>query len=107
MNISQLLQDIQPSDFDLDIKGLCLNAQNAQPGDVFIALQGESTHGINYIDQAINKGCVAVLIDSQEGEYVIPSIRVDNLSKHLQTLASRMYPNAQKVEIIGITGTNG
>jgi len=107
MNISQLLQDIQPTDFDLEIKGLCLNTQNAQPGDVFIALQGESTHGINYIDQAINKGCVAVLIDSQEGEYDIPSIRIDNLSKHLKTLASSMYPNAQKVEVIGITGTNG
>ena len=107
MNINQLLLDITDTQFDIEVSGICLNTDNAKPGDVFIALQGESTHGINYIDQAINKGCIAVLIDSQDGECAIPSIRINNLSEHLQTLASRMYPDATKVEVIGITGTNG
>ncbi|QKQ24750.1 UDP-N-acetylmuramoyl-L-alanyl-D-glutamate--2,6-diaminopimelate ligase [Candidatus Ruthia endofausta] len=107
MNISQLLTNIVQTKTDIEIKGLCLNTQNAQPGDLFIALQGESAHGADYINQAIDKGCVAILVDSKEIECAIPSICVDNLSQYLQTLASTFYSNATKVNIVGITGTNG
>ena len=40
-------------------------------------------------------------------ECSVPSIRIDNLKSHLQTIAARMYAEAQKVEVIGVTGTNG
>ncbi|ABL01947.1 UDP-N-acetylmuramoylalanyl-D-glutamate--2,6-diaminopimelate ligase [Candidatus Ruthia magnifica str. Cm (Calyptogena magnifica)] len=107
MNISQLLANIVQTKIDIEIKGLCLNAQSTQPGDLFIALQGKLTHGADYINQAIDKGCVAILVDSKEIECVIPSIRIDNLSQYLQTLANTFYKNAIKVNIISITGTNG
>ncbi|SMN13870.1 UDP-N-acetylmuramoylalanyl-D-glutamate--2,6-diaminopimelate ligase [Bathymodiolus heckerae thiotrophic gill symbiont] len=107
MKINQLLSDITPTQINIEIHGLCLIAANVQAGDVFVALQGQSTHGIEYIDQAIEKGCVAVLIDSQDIECAVPAIRIDNLSEHLQTLAATFYHNATKVKIIGITGTNG
>ena len=107
MNIAQLLKDIHSTEFDIEINGLCLNTNNAQPGDVFVALQGQSSHGIDYVDQAINKGCVAVLVDSKEIECTIPTICIDNLTAHLPALAARFYPRATNVEVISITGTNG
>jgi UDP-N-acetylmuramoyl-L-alanyl-D-glutamate--2,6-diaminopimelate ligase len=89
------------------VQDLCLNAANVQAGDVFVALQGKSTHGIQYIDQAIDQGCVAVLVDSQDFECSVPTIRINNLRQYLPTLATICYPQATQVEVIGITGTNG
>ncbi|HIG88602.1 UDP-N-acetylmuramoyl-L-alanyl-D-glutamate--2,6-diaminopimelate ligase [Candidatus Thioglobus sp.] len=107
MNINQLLADITPTLIDVEIQGLCLNAANVQTGDLFIALQGETTHGINHIERAIEKGCVAVLVDSQDLECAIPTIRIENLKQYLPALASAYYSQATKVEVIGVTGTNG
>lgn len=107
MNISQLLSNIVNTQFDFDVTGLSLNTQTLQEGDVFVALQGAKGHGIDYIDQAIDKGCVAVLVDSQIVECRVPAIRIDQLSSHLPALASTFYSQATQVDIIGVTGTNG
>ncbi|WXU00032.1 MAG: UDP-N-acetylmuramoyl-L-alanyl-D-glutamate--2,6-diaminopimelate ligase [Catillopecten margaritatus gill symbiont] len=107
MNIKQLLQNITPTEFDFSVEGLCLNAQQVQNGDLFIALQGKTTHGSDYIDQAIDKGCVCVLVDSKDIECSVPTIRIDHLVQHLQTLANTFYHDAKSVQVIGITGTNG
>jgi UDP-N-acetylmuramoyl-L-alanyl-D-glutamate--2,6-diaminopimelate ligase len=107
MNINQLLSNISPTPIDVEIQGLCLNAANVQAGDVFVALQGRHTHGIKYIDQAIENGCVAVLVDSQDFDCNVPSVRIDNLKQHLPALASTYYSQATQVEVIGVTGTNG
>jgi len=107
MNLSKLLDGIIETDISISIDGLCLNADNVTNGDVFIALRGETTHGANYAQQAIDNGCVAILVDGMDIECSVPSIHIDNLKSHLQTIAARMYAEAQKVEVIGITGTNG
>jgi UDP-N-acetylmuramoyl-L-alanyl-D-glutamate--2,6-diaminopimelate ligase len=107
MNIQKLLHNITPTNFDFVVQGLCLNSQQVQNGDVFVALQGTTGHGTDYIEQAIDKGCVCVLIDSKDFECGVPTIRIDHLSTHLVTLAQQMYGGALKVDVIGITGTNG
>lgn len=107
MNIKHLLQNIAPTEFDFSVAGLCLNSQQVQDGDIFIALQGAKGHGSAHIDQAIDRGCVCVLVDSEDIECNVPTLRIDNLSVHLPALASIFYTDAQKVNIIGVTGTNG
>ncbi|RUM86516.1 MAG: UDP-N-acetylmuramoyl-L-alanyl-D-glutamate--2,6-diaminopimelate ligase, partial [Candidatus Thioglobus sp.] len=107
MNLNDLLIDITDTQIDVGAQGLCLNAANIQTGDVFVALKGQSTHGIDYIDQAIENGCIAVLVDSQDFDCSVPSVRIDNLRQHLPVLASTYYSEAAQVEVIGVTGTNG
>ena len=107
MNLNELLIDIIDTQIDVEIQGLCLNAANIQAGDVFVALQGQSTHGIDYVDQAIENGCIAVLVDSQDFDCNVPSVRIDNLEQYLPALASTYYSEAAQVEVIGVTGTNG
>ena len=107
MEIAQLLTKIVNTKFDIDVTGLCLNANNIQLGDVFVALQGAKSHGADYADQAIDKGCVAILVDSKDLECSVPTIRIDNLTSHLSTLANTFYADALKVDVIGVTGTNG
>ncbi|SMN15813.1 UDP-N-acetylmuramoylalanyl-D-glutamate--2,6-diaminopimelate ligase [uncultured Candidatus Thioglobus sp.] len=107
MKIDQLLEGIIATKIDLTLEGLCLNSQYTQPGDVFIALQGGKNHGLDYIDQAIDKGCVAVLVDSKDLECNVPTIRIDNLTDYLPAIAKTFYTKANSVEAIGVTGTNG
>lgn len=107
MHLSKLLRELLQTDIDVDINGLSLHADLVQPGEVFLALQGQSSHGIDYVEQAIGRGCSAVLIEDREAELSVPSIRIDGLSTHLQHLASTFYTGATQVTVIGITGTNG
>jgi UDP-N-acetylmuramoyl-L-alanyl-D-glutamate--2,6-diaminopimelate ligase len=107
MNIQKLLLGIQDTEISINISGLTLNTNNLIEGDAFIALQGENSHGCDYAEQAIDKGCVVILSEGRDLECAVPCIRIDNLNKHLSTLAQRFYPQAQLVKLIGVTGTNG
>lgn len=107
MNIAQLLAEIVKTQINVEFNHLCLDARQIKKDDVFVALKGTKEHGANYIDQAIKNGCSCVLVDTQTITCAVPSIRINNLKKHLPKLASRAYPKAQKVDVIGVTGTNG
>jgi UDP-N-acetylmuramyl pentapeptide synthase len=88
--IKQATEVLPFVNFDFVVQGLCLNSQQVQNGDIFVALQGTSGHGSDYIEQAIDKGCVCVLIDSKDIECGVPTIRIDDLSTHLVALAQQM-----------------
>ena len=107
MEIKLILKNIVKTDIELDASGLSLNTNTLNKGDVFVALQGEKNHGIEFVEDAIEKGCVAALIDGKDFDCDVPTIRVDKLKTHLSTLAQNFYINAKNVELIAITGTNG
>ena len=107
MDIKTLLSDITSTTHSFEVSGLSINTQSLQKGDIFIALQGEKTHGREYIQNAIDKGCVGVLIEGFDIQCSVPSIRIDDLSSHLANLAKSFYQQANNVKLIGVTGTNG
>lgn len=107
MDIKTLLANIQNTSFSFDVNGLSLNSQTVQKGDLFVALQGNQEHGYDYIEDAISNGCVAVLVDGKDVECSVPSIRVDNLKSYLVKLAQNLYPEANNIKLIAVTGTNG
>ena len=107
MDIKTLLANIQNTSFSFDVNGLSLNSQTVQKGDLFVALQGNQEHGYYYIEDAISNGCVAVLVDGKDVKCSVPSIRVDNLKSYLVKLAKNLYPKANNIKLIAVTGTNG
>ena len=107
MDIKTLLIGIQDTEISLDISGLSLNTNSLKEGDVFVALQGENSHGCDYAERAIEQGCVVILAEGRDIECAVPCIRINNLSLYLATLAQRFYQQAQSVKLIGVTGTNG
>ena len=107
MDIKTLLANIQNTSLSFDVNGLSLNSQTVQKGDLFVALQGNQEHGYDYIEDAISNGCVAVLVDGKDVECSVPSIRVDNLKSYLVKLAKNLYPKANNIKLIAVTGTNG
>ena len=107
MDIKTLLANIQNTSFSFNVNGLSLNSQTVQKGDLFVALQGNQEHGYDYIEDAISNGCVAVLVDGKDVACSVPSIRVDNLKSYLVKLAKNLYPKANNIKLIAVTGTNG
>ncbi len=94
------------------ISGIAFNAANVKPGDLFVALAGAKTHGINFAQTAIANGAVAVLTDlSSETEIkdlLIPVFKCQNPRFEMGKIAAWFYDKPfEKLTAIGITGTNG
>ena len=94
-------------DTNVEISGVSINAAKVKSGDLFIALPGAKTHGINFIDQAISNGAVAVLSD-RKINCSIP-VFVDQFPRNLVGAISDWLYNKpfSKLVAVGITGTNG
>jgi len=107
MNIKTLLSRIQKTSHTFDVTGLSLNTQSLQKGDIFVAVQGTQKHGSEFVQNAIDKGCIAVLVEDRNIQCSVPSIRINHLSSYLSDLAQTFYKEAQNIKLIGVTGTNG
>ncbi len=120
IDLSELLNwlDIDSKFLDIEVSGICLDSRKITQGDVFIALSGFDNHGIDFAYQVHRGGAVAIIAESlSKGKAMpkgrqqpidIPVVEVENLTDKLGMLTSNFYGNpSSKLEIIGITGTNG
>jgi UDP-N-acetylmuramoyl-L-alanyl-D-glutamate--2,6-diaminopimelate ligase len=122
MTLNELLADLNiPVDasytLDIGITGLALDSRKVAAGNVFIALAGAKLHGLEHLSQALNSGASAVLYDPAangaqlaEASKVtqVPVIAVEGLAAKLGAIAARFYQDpSTKLDVIGITGTNG
>ena len=100
---------------DCNLNSIKLNSNQIVAGDLFIAIPGSSSDGRMYIQQAIERGAHAVLVEAPFNlENAVPQhsqaavVLVANLSVKLAGLAAFFYDYpAKKMSVIGITGTNG
>ena len=89
---------------------LTLDSREVTRGSIFIALQGFSQDGHDYIESAIEKGAVAVICEREVNmpNQRVPVCKVDDLKSRLGTLVHSFFGGAtKKLKVIGITGTNG
>lgn len=112
MDLSKLLQGIYsiPENLDREISQVTLDSRLVQKNSLFIALKGSHYDGCEYIDKAISKGAIAVLIDAetQSVDSNIPLIPIQGLKEKLGKIAAKFYGNpASKLHMIGVTGTSG
>lgn len=106
-----LAQDLDPSQRNIEVTGVCSDSRNIQNGDLFLAFPGEKRHGMEFIDQAIAKGARAVISDFegvQKSLGKLPSIKVENHQDLPVALTDWFYGFPSKsMNLFGITGTNG
>jgi UDP-N-acetylmuramoyl-L-alanyl-D-glutamate--2,6-diaminopimelate ligase len=90
------------------ITGVEYDSRRVNPGDLFVAMRGESSDGNRFIDAAVAAGAVAVVTDSDQKPGGIAWARVSNGRRALAALSGNFYGHpAEKIAITGITGTNG
>ncbi len=93
---------------DIQFKKLCINSNDIDPGDIFVALKNSSKRdGNKYIDHAFDNGALAVLSGIHHANDSRNIIHVSGLEEKLADLANKAYAFNQVKKIFGITGTNG
>jgi len=92
------------------ITGLALSSSDVQQGDLFIALPGENVHGANFVQDAIARGAVAVLTDTEGATKIsgIPVIISEHPRRAAGVISAWFYSEPMRdLYSVGITGTNG
>ena len=112
MKLKDLLQGINvlesTADLDMEITGVVRDTRKEIPaGSLFVAVSGFAFDGNRYIPMAMEKGAAAV-ITAKKPDLEVPYILVDSDRKALAMLGVNFYGHpAEKMTMIGITGTNG
>jgi len=109
--LSGLVNEAVP---DMELESLSQSAQDMEPGGLYLALAGSRHHGLDFVNQAIQRGAVAVAWEpvAGRGEPTLPvgvgGIAVPGLRQLAGVIADRFYgePSAG-MRVAGITGTNG
>src|SRR2546423_260477 len=95
---------------DPGVSGVEYDSRLVKPGCVFVAMQGETSDGNRFIDQAIKSGAVAIVTDSpsetpREG---VAWALVPRGRRALARVSANFYKRpAERIAVTGITGTNG
>ncbi|MGE6103715.1 UDP-N-acetylmuramoyl-L-alanyl-D-glutamate--2,6-diaminopimelate ligase [Aeromonas veronii] len=96
----------------LTLTDIQLDSRRVGPGSLFVAIRGHQVDGRRFIEQAVAQGATAVVFE-EDGEFIppstpVPCIGMRDLPAHLSALAGYFYDQpAQKLDLVGITGTNG
>ena len=111
MKLKQLLQGVQVTalhaDLDLEITGIAFDSRKVKPGDLFMAVSGFATDGNRFIPGAMEKGA-AVVVTARQPEQDVPCAVVASDRLAMAQIAANFHGHpAEKLCMIGITGTNG
>ena len=94
--------------------GISADSRTLKEGDVFLACQGATAHGIDFLEQAIAANVAAIVWDSattanvERGLTSVPLIPVEGLAGHIGTIANRWFDTpSRSVRVAAVTGTNG
>ncbi|MGB1237323.1 MAG: UDP-N-acetylmuramoyl-L-alanyl-D-glutamate--2,6-diaminopimelate ligase [Pseudomonadales bacterium] len=96
---------------DVPVCDITEDSREVVAGSIFVAREGEHFNGCAFIEKAVLNGAVAVLVDSASAVQQtvgIPVITLDNMAQKVGAVAAKIFANAaEKLQIIGVTGTNG
>lgn len=109
MRLSELLKNTEHTLFggDADISAITYDSRKVTPGSLFVAVRGFNTDGHSYIEKALQNGASAILAE-ENGAYGVPTAVCPDTRKALAEVGAQFYGKpAEKLRIIGVTGTNG
>ena len=101
------LNELYKVDSDVLIKGISINSNDINEGDIFVCIKGNKVDRHDYIDDAIKNGAVA-LVTAKEVNSSVPYVIVENPNEEVGRLAREIYGNPQdKLKLFAVTGTDG
>ncbi len=113
MYLKNLLKELDVIEHQIDpktaFKSIITDSRRAISGGLFFAINGYQLDGNTFIEQAIERGSVAVISEEPLGKH-FPSnyIQVENVRIALAKVAKLFYNSPDEdLNIIGVTGTNG
>lgn len=94
---------------DVDITTVAYDSRKVERGSLFICIKGAVADGHRFAEAAVNKGASALVV---EDDVTVPEnvtvIRVEDSRYALACISAEYFGNpADKLKVIGITGTKG
>ena len=105
-NLLQESADPTAHHSDRPFNDVVIDSRKVQPGDLFVALAGETTDGHKFLDDAVQRGATGLLTriaPAEKSDAVEVFVVADTLAA-LQQAADR-WRRQQRVKVIGITGS--
>jgi UDP-N-acetylmuramoyl-L-alanyl-D-glutamate--2,6-diaminopimelate ligase len=92
---------------DIEIAGIASDSRLVQPGYLFAALQGTRSDGARFVQDAADRGAVAVIAGpGTRADTGIPVLTVENPRRAL-ALAAAAFHARQPETMVAVTGTSG
>ncbi len=100
---------------DPDIKGITNDSREVGDGFLFVAVKGFSVDGHRFVESAVEKGAVAVVVDRDKFDKVKKKVKsnaevipCDDTRAVESVMADVFYRHPSRdLKVVGITGTNG
>lgn len=92
---------------DIYVNGISRDNRNVNPGDLFVAIRGESFDGHDFVESAAKAGAVAALVSTPMPECSIPTLLVEDTVSALGLIAGRYRRMFENLKVVGITGSVG
>jgi UDP-N-acetylmuramoyl-L-alanyl-D-glutamate--2,6-diaminopimelate ligase len=99
------------------ITGITLDSRAVKPGMMFCAYPGEKVDGRAFIEQAITQGASVIVYDPSDyaekakqfaAHPKVTFIAIESLQQNVSKIVAQFQAQAlAKIEMIGVTGTNG
>lgn len=114
MTIKELIVNIRVKeirgDANQEVEGIHFDSRKVGPGSVFVAVKGRMTDGHKFIEMAVDRGAVCVIMEERVeiASEKICVIQVESSSIALAYVADAFYRSpSSRMIMVGVTGTNG
>ena len=96
-------------DKNAEIKSLIADSRRVAPSSAFFAVNGFTTDGNAFVEEAAHRGAVAVISERPCPKYFPAAwIQVERMPEALSAAAKSFYANPdESLKTFGVTGTNG
>lgn len=113
--LSELVRGLGEVPPGIEVSDVTLDSRAATPGCLFLACRGRGRHGLDFAEEAAERGARAILYEDAGRDVSLPPLSsgifvapLPDLSRHVGLIADRFFGSpSQTLTVAGITGTNG
>ncbi len=92
---------------NIKIEQLSAHSGSCLKNSLFFCIKGTQVNGELFAFDAVKNGAVALVTENKIENIKVPQIIVKNVRSEMSHVANKFYNSANKLNIIGVTGTNG
>lgn len=113
MKVENVLENVEIIEMainsEAEIAGITTDSRMVKEDVIFVAIKGNAFDGNDFIDQAVKKGCALVVSEQpMPRENEIKWVQVSSARRAWGQMCANYFGHpSEKLELIGVTGTNG
>ena len=113
MRLKELLMLVEVEEINGDrnqeVSGLAYDSRKVGAGQIFFAIPGEKSDGHDFVPEAIKRGAATIVCARRTAETEgVAFVRVKDVRRVMGQWSAHFYQRpSQKLNLVGVTGTNG